>query len=66
MKRSWPNCKVLSRNSPGVTEENYENLIQDSRLPGPRIEPGTTQIRSSSVNNSTMMFGLLTYRYLDF
>jgi hypothetical protein len=32
-KRSWPNFKVLSRHLPGGTEENHENLSQDSRSP---------------------------------
>jgi hypothetical protein len=48
-KRSWPNFKVLSRHSPGGTEENHKNLNQDSRSPEPRIEPGTSGIRSRSV-----------------
>jgi hypothetical protein len=33
-KRSRHNFKVLSKHSPGVTEENHENLNQDSRSPG--------------------------------
>jgi hypothetical protein len=36
-KRSWTNFKVLSRYSPGGTEESNETLNQDSRSPGPRI-----------------------------
>jgi hypothetical protein len=52
-KGPWPNFKVLS---PGGPEEKYENLSQDSRLPGPRSEPGTSRIRSRSVNHSTTMF----------
>jgi hypothetical protein len=42
-KRSWPNFKVLSRHSRGETEENQENLSQDSRSPGQRIDPGTPE-----------------------
>jgi hypothetical protein len=38
-KRSWPNFKVLSRNSPAGTEKTTKNLNQDSRClesnPGP-------------------------------
>jgi hypothetical protein len=30
-----------------------KKLIQDSRSPGPRFEPGTSRIRSRSVNQST-------------
>jgi hypothetical protein len=37
-KRLWPNFKVLSRHSPGGTEENHENLNQDSR--GREPNPG--------------------------
>jgi hypothetical protein len=55
-KRSWSNYKVLFRHSPGETEENHENLNHDSRSPGPIIEPGTSRIRSRSVNRSTTMF----------
>jgi hypothetical protein len=49
--------KLLFRKSPGGTEENHENLNQDSRSPGPRIETGTFRIRSRSVNHSTTTFG---------
>jgi hypothetical protein len=31
-KRSLPNFKILSRHSPGWTEENHKNLNQDSRV----------------------------------
>jgi hypothetical protein len=55
-KRSWPNIKVIPRHSPGGTEGNHENLNQDSRSPGPRIEPGTFRIRSRSVNRSTTFY----------
>jgi hypothetical protein len=33
-KWPWPNFKVLSRELPGGTEENHDNLNQDSRPPG--------------------------------
>jgi hypothetical protein len=56
-KRSRPNFKVLSRHSPRGTEENTKILNQDSRSPGPRIEPGTIRIRSRNVNYSTTTFG---------
>jgi hypothetical protein len=39
-KRSWPNFKVLSRNSSGVTEVNLENLGQDSHSPGQDLNAG--------------------------
>jgi hypothetical protein len=39
-KRRWPNFKVLSRQSPGQTEENHGKLNQDSRSPGRKSKPG--------------------------
>jgi hypothetical protein len=45
-KRSWPNFKVLSWNSPGGTEVNHKNLNGDSWSLEPRFEPGTSQIRN--------------------
>jgi hypothetical protein len=58
-KRSWPDFKVLSRHSPGGTEENTntKNLNQDSHSPVPKIECGTSRIRSKSFKHSTMTFG---------
>jgi hypothetical protein len=53
--RGWPNFKVLSLYLPGGTEENH-NKPQDSQSQGPRIEPGTSRIRSKSVNHSTVTF----------
>jgi hypothetical protein len=41
-KRSWHNFKVLSRNSPGGTEENHENL-QDIRSLGRDFNLGPPQ-----------------------
>jgi hypothetical protein len=38
-KRSWPDFKVLSQQSPGGTEKNYENLSQDSRSPSRDLNP---------------------------
>jgi hypothetical protein len=44
--------KVLSRNSPGGTDENHERLSQDSWSPGTDSNPGSSeyQARVSSVN----------------
>jgi hypothetical protein len=39
-KRSWPNFKVLYRNSPGRTEKNTKTLNQDIRSPGRDLKPG--------------------------
>jgi hypothetical protein len=39
-KRSWPNFKELSRNSPGRTEESHINSSQDSQSPGRDLNPG--------------------------
>jgi hypothetical protein len=36
-KRSLPNFKILLQHSPGGTEENHENLSQDSRSAGRRF-----------------------------
>jgi hypothetical protein len=38
--RSRPNFKVLSRHPPGGTEENHENLSQDSWSPDRDLNPG--------------------------
>jgi hypothetical protein len=56
-KLSWPNLKVLFQHSPGGTEENHENLSQDSRSPGPKFEPGSSGIRSRIVNHTTTALG---------
>jgi hypothetical protein len=56
-KRSWNNFKVLSWHSPGGTEKNHEILNQDSWLPGPSYELGTSRILSRSVNHSNTTFG---------
>jgi hypothetical protein len=37
---------VLSRNLPGGTEENHENLIQNSRSPGVHLRPGPPEYRA--------------------
>jgi hypothetical protein len=37
-KRAWPDFKVLSRHSPGGSEENYENR-QDSLSAGRDLNP---------------------------
>jgi hypothetical protein len=59
--QSWPNFKVLFQNLPGGSEENHENLNQDSRSLGPRIEPGTLQLQSRSFNYSTTTFCPMPY-----
>jgi hypothetical protein len=41
-KQSWPNFNVLSWHSPGGTDKTTTNLNQDSRSPGPIIEPRTS------------------------
>jgi hypothetical protein len=54
-KRSWPNFKLLSRYLSGVTEEKLKNHSQNSRSPGPGLNPGP----SKSVNHSTTTFSSL-------
>jgi hypothetical protein len=53
---------LILRYSHGIRLEGLrkttKNLNQDGRSPGPRFEPGTTQIQSRSVNYSTTTFGL--------
>jgi hypothetical protein len=56
-KRSWPNFKVLSRYSPGGTEESHKKLNPDSRSPGPGFESWTSRMRNRSVNHLITMFG---------
>jgi hypothetical protein len=55
-------CRVLIlRYYPGIGLEGLrktaQNLSHTSRSPGPRIEPGTSRIRSRGVNNLTTTFG---------
>jgi hypothetical protein len=49
---------LMSRHSHEVTEENHENLNQDRRSPGPKIETGTSRILSRTVNHSTTTVGV--------
>jgi hypothetical protein len=52
-KLSSPNFKLLTRHSPGGTEEGHEK----PQLEWPKFESGTSRIRSRSVNHSTLTFG---------
>jgi hypothetical protein len=54
---------ALLQHSPGETDKTKKNLNQDRQSLGPRIEPGTSQVRSRSVNHLTTMFSdpLLKY-----
>jgi hypothetical protein len=47
-KRSWPNFKVISRQSPGGTEKSHENPQSGGPVSRPRFEPGASGIRSRS------------------
>jgi hypothetical protein len=58
-KLSSPNFKVPSRYSPGGPVKNHENLSQDSRSPGSKIEHGNSRIRSRSVNHTATTFGVV-------
>jgi hypothetical protein len=53
-KQSWINFKVLSRHSPGGTEESHENFSQDSRFPNRDLKPGTSRIRSRRIRNTIL------------
>jgi hypothetical protein len=68
-KRSWPNFKILSWQSPGGLRKNTENVSQDSRSAGrdlnqgpPEYEAGmlTTQPRHHYQNIATHA----SYRYI--
>jgi hypothetical protein len=41
--RLWPNFKGLSRYSSGRTDENHENLNQDSQSPGRDFNPAPAE-----------------------
>jgi hypothetical protein len=56
-KQPWPNLKLLSRHSPGGTEEYHKKSQSGETVSGPRFEPGTFRIRSKSANHSTVMYG---------
>jgi hypothetical protein len=55
-KWPWPNFKALLQNLPGGTEENHETPQSGWPACRPRFEPGTSQIRSTSVYHSMTMF----------
>jgi hypothetical protein len=54
-KRLWHVLRYYHSIQPEVLRKTT-NLNQNSRSPGPRIEPGTSQIRSRSVDHSTTTF----------
>jgi hypothetical protein len=60
-KLSWPNFWYYPVIRLDGLRKTTKNLNQDSLPPGPRFEPGTSRIRSRSVNHSTTTFG--KYRY---
>jgi hypothetical protein len=62
--QSWPYFKVLSRHLPGGTEENHQNLDQDSRSPGPRFESGTSQMRRYVKELKQGSFQISHYKYV--
>jgi hypothetical protein len=39
-KQSWPNFKVLSKHSPGWTEENHKKTIRIAVRRGQDLSPG--------------------------
>jgi hypothetical protein len=67
--RSWPNCKVLSRHSPGGTEKTTKNLNHYSRdlNPGPpEYKAGvlTTRPRRPEWNSARKGSSGMVYRYI--
>jgi hypothetical protein len=57
-KRSLPNSRHYTGIHLGL-KKTTKNLNHHSRSPGPRFEPGTSQIRSRSVNHSTTTLGTI-------
>jgi hypothetical protein len=51
MKRSWPYFELLLRHFPRGTEDNHENLSQDSRSPGRDLKARRFQVQSSSAEH---------------
>jgi hypothetical protein len=56
-KWSWPNLRYYPDIRLEGQRRDTKNLNKDNRSPGPRIEPGTSRIRSSSSKHSKMTFG---------
>jgi hypothetical protein len=50
-KQSWPTLRYYADICLEGTRKTTKNLTQHSRWPGPRFEPGTSQIRSRSVKD---------------
>jgi hypothetical protein len=51
-ERSCCNSKVLSRHSPGGTEENYEKLSQDNLFPCRDLNCGTAEYETGAFHTS--------------
>jgi hypothetical protein len=68
LERMWKEAvvakfMVLSRHLPGGTKENHEKPQSGQPVSGPRIEHGTSRIRSRSANHSTTTFGFYACSY---
>jgi hypothetical protein len=69
-KRSWSNIKVLSRNSPGESEENHEKTqdrIAAAKAWGSYAFPGSVQVNAGTVTfkqSTTLSFQYRTYSSL--
>jgi hypothetical protein len=61
MKGSWFNLKVLSQYLDGRTEENYENLSQDSQSPGRYLNPGPSEYEAGVLTTQTTTLGLVNF-----
>jgi hypothetical protein len=64
----WLNFKVLYRQSPGETEENYEKLSQDSQSPGRDTRGNEAQFMimlknkgNDDNNNANIIYIILYY-----
>jgi hypothetical protein len=57
-KQSWPNYKALSWHLSGRTEEKHKKPQSGYPVSRLRLEPGTSQIQSRSVNHLTTTFSI--------
>jgi hypothetical protein len=56
-KRSWHNFKILSRHSPGVTEETHENF-KNCRYPGRDLNQGPPEYEAGALTTWSRCFFL--------
>jgi hypothetical protein len=62
----WTNFKVLSKELPGGTKRNHENVSQDSYVSWLRFEPSTSQIQAGSIMAFAGLLGFTMMKTSDF